>query len=338
MTPPKRHRRPSRKPAPKPDAKPDPKPEEEPSPPESPTDSPDSAPDATTGRTPFLVANWKMNLTPSEAGRLARVIAGRVRREVLPPKTDSGHFRRQPPPDPEEAEPLLDLALAPAFPALTAVRDALRGSPLRVAAQDLYPRDEGAFTGAVSAPMLVACGCSLTLVGHSERRRIFGDTDEAVREKAEAALAAGLAPILCVGETAEQRDAGKAEAAVAAQVRAVLDHTPEADRPAYTLAYEPVWAIGTGRTATPEIAAAMHRALRAEVARVWDDEAAAALRILYGGSVNGDNAAALLESPEVDGLLVGGASLEADSFLTICAAAVPPPAPPRRRLDPSKNL
>lgn len=297
------------------------------------TDSPDSSPapseDAATGRAPFVIANWKMNLTPPEAGRLARVIAGRARREVLPPDRSADRTagkstgkRAGGPPDDADPEPGLDLAIAPAFPALVAVRDALHGSPLRLAAQDLFPKPDGAFTGAVSASMLVACGCSLALVGHSERRRVFGETDAQVREKAEAALAAGLAPVLCVGETAEQRDAGDAEAVVESQVRAVLGKTPEADRAAFTLAYEPVWAIGTGRTATPEIAAAMHRALRAEVARVWDDEAAAATRILYGGSVNGDNAAALLESPEVDGLLVGGASLEADSFLAICAAAV----------------
>lgn len=293
------------------------------------TDSPDSSPspaeEAATGRTPFVIANWKMNLAPPEAGRLARLIAGRARREVSPPDRNDGKDARKrsgEPRDDADPAPTLDLAIAPAFPALVAVRDALHGSPVRLAAQDLFPKPDGAFTGAVSASMLVACGCSLTLVGHSERRRHFGESDDQVRAKAEAALAAGLAPVLCVGETGEQRDAGEAEAAVAAQVRAVLARTPEADRAAFTLAYEPVWAIGTGRTATPEIAAAMHRALRAEVARVWNDEAAAATRILYGGSVNGDNAAALLESPEVDGLLVGGASLEADSFLRICAAAV----------------
>lgn len=301
------------------------------------TDSPDSTPapsaDTATARIPFVIANWKMNLTPPAAGSLARVIAGRVRREVLPPignadrNADRNAGRKAgkragETPDDGEAAPTLDLAIAPAFPALVAVRDALHGSPIGLAAQDLFPKPDGAFTGAVSASMLAACGCSLTLVGHSERRRVFGETDAEVREKAEAALAAGLAPVLCVGETGEQRDAGDAESAVAAQLRAVLEALPEADRPAVTLAYEPVWAIGTGRTATPEIAAAMHRALRAEVARVWNDEAAAATRILYGGSVNGDNAAALLESPEVDGLLVGGASLAADSFLAVCAAAV----------------
>lgn len=281
---------------------------------DSSSDSPPEPPSP--ARAPFVVGNWKMNLNPPEAAALARVVAGRLRREVFPP-----------PKDEEEGEALA-VGLAPAFPALTSVRDGLHGSPLRLVAQDVFPEPDGAFTGAVSATMAAACGCSMALVGHSERRRVFGETDEVVRRKAEAALAADLDPILCVGETGAQRDAGEAEAAVAAQLRAVLEGAPEAARPRFTLAYEPVWAIGTGRTATPETAAGMHRAIRAEAAGHWGEDAAQAIRILYGGSVSGDNAAALLESPDVDGLLVGGASLTADSFLAICAAAAGEPQPP----------
>lgn len=275
--------------------------------------SSDSRPDSSSpARAPFVVGNWKMNLNPPEAAALARVVAGRLRREVFPPGREE--------PDGDDAN-ALQVGLAPAFPALTSVRDGLYASPLRLVAQDVFPEPDGAFTGAVSATMAAACGCSMALVGHSERRRVFGETDEVVKRKAEAALAAGLDPILCVGETEAQRDAGEAEAAVAAQLRAVLEDAPEAAHPRFTLAYEPVWAIGTGRTATPGTAAEMHRAIRAEAARHLGEAAAQAVRILYGGSVSGDNAAALLESPEVDGLLVGGASLAADSFLAICAAA-----------------
>lgn len=267
-------------------------------------------------RAPLVVANWKMNLNPPEAAALARAVAGRLRREVFPPRTD------------EDDGSALEVGLAPAFPALTSVRDGLYGSPLRLVAQDLFPEPDGAFTGAVSATMVAACGCSMALVGHSERRRVFGDTDETARRKAEAALAAGLDPILCVGETEAQRDGGEAEAVVAAQLRAALEGAPEAARPRFTLAYEPVWAIGAGRAAAPETAAGMHAAIRAETARLWGEAAAEATRILYGGSVNGDNAAAFLDSSEVDGLLVGGASLTADSFIAICAAAAGEPQPP----------
>lgn len=284
---------------------------------DSTSDSPPEAPSPASPRFPRLVVgNWKMNLNPPEAAALARVVGGGLRREVFPPATD------------EDDGSALEVGLAPAFPALTAVRDGLYGSPLRLVAQDVFAEPDGAFTGAVSATMVAACGCSMALVGHSERRRVFGDTDEVVRRKAEAALAAGLDPILCVGETEAQRDAGEAEAAAAAQLRAVLEGAPEAARPRFTLAYEPVWAIGTGRTATPETAAGMHAAIRAEAARLWGEAAAETIRILYGGSVNRDNAAALLESPEVDGLLVGGASLTADSFVAICAAAAGEQQPP----------
>ena len=261
-------------------------------------------PDPAPTRRPLVIGNWKMHTSGVEGAALASAIAA-----GLPASHDA-----------QRAE----VAVAPPFTALAPVADALRGSTVQLAAQDVFHEREGAFTGAVSAPMLAAAGCSLVLVGHSERRQIFGDRDADVRRKTEAVLVAGMRPVVCVGETAEARDAGKAETVVEEQLRAALTGLPDAQLASLAVAYEPVWAIGTGRTASPETAEAMHRTIRACLGGLAGAEAARRTPLLYGGSVKGDNASAILAGANVDGLLVGGASLHADSFLSICHAAREP--------------
>jgi triosephosphate isomerase len=241
---------------------------------------------------PQLIAgNWKMNLLREPAVALARGVA-------------------------DGAAGLgCDVLVCPPFTALSAVAAVLHGSRVAVGAQDCHQAASGAFTGDVAAPMLADLGCSAVIVGHSERRQFHGETSLQVRAKAVAAVAAGLMPVICVGETEAERDAGAAEALVCVQV---AESVP--DGFAGALAYEPIWAIGTGRTATEDDVAAMHAAIRrALLARLGP--AGAAVRILYGGSVKPDNAAGLLAVPDVGGALVGGASLDAASFLRIAAAS-----------------
>jgi triosephosphate isomerase len=218
--------------------------------------------------------------------------------------------------------PGVDVVVAPPFTALAAVAETLHGTagtPVKLAAQNLYPKDQGAYTGEVSAPMLVECGCAWVIVGHSERRQYFAETDAFVAEKAAAALAHELLPIVCVGETLAQREAGETLRVVKQQVDAFLDVIARTDH-AVAIAYEPVWAIGTGKHAGPAEAEEVHAAIRA-----WLEKKGSALaartRILYGGSVKPDNAKALLACPNVDGALVGGASLDAASFGAIAKAA-----------------
>jgi len=212
-----------------------------------------------------------------------------------------------------------DVVVAPPFTALAAVAETITGSSIEVAAQNLYPKPEGAFTGEISAPMLLECGCRWVIVGHSERRQYFGETDELVRDKALAAQNAGLRPIICIGETLEEREANRTLEVVSRQLDAVSGVL--ASRPGFgVIAYEPVWAIGTGRVAGPEQAQEVHAEVRARLAQV-DPELARLTRVLYGGSVKPDNARGLLECSDVDGALVGGASLEAESFLAIIRAA-----------------
>jgi len=203
------------------------------------------------------------------------------------------------------------------FPYLGEVAGRLRGSALSWGAQNVSEHARGAFTGEVSAWMLVEFGCRYAIVGHSERRQLYGETDGKVAAKFAAALDAKLTPILCVGETLEERDTGRTEKVVARQLDEVLTTTGIEAFSGAVVAYEPVWAIGTGRTATPEMAADAHRIIRAEVARLLGTEIAAKVRILYGGSVKPDNATALLTQEEIDGALVGGASLKPDSFAAI---------------------
>ncbi|MBO9723642.1 MAG: triose-phosphate isomerase [Novosphingobium sp.] len=242
---------------------------------------------------PYIVGNWKMNGTRAmlnEARAIDRAAA---------------RF------------PKVQVAVAPPATLIYRIRDAVE--LIGVGGQDCRAEDSGAFTGDISAPMLKDAGADFTIVGHSERRTLHGESDGDVKAKAEAALSAGLAVILCVGETEEQRDAGDAEAVVAAQLEGScpsIDGTPEK----ISVAYEPVWAIGTGRVPSIEDVAAMHAAIRAKLVAIYG-EGGADVRILYGGSVKAENAGELLSVPDVGGALVGGASLSAESFLAIVGAA-----------------
>jgi triosephosphate isomerase (TIM) len=210
----------------------------------------------------------------------------------------------------------VDLAVFPPFPYLSLVQSLLAGSPIAWGAQTLNPVARGAHTGEVSAPMLLDHGCRYVLVGHSERRSLYGENDADVAARFEAALDAGLEPVLCVGETLQEREEGRTEAVVERQLQAVLERCSVDGFRHAVVAYEPVWAIGTGQTATPEQAQAVHAFIRDKFAS-RDDIIAGQLRILYGGSVNGSNAADLFAREDIDGGLVGGASLKAEDFLAI---------------------
>jgi triosephosphate isomerase (TIM) len=210
-----------------------------------------------------------------------------------------------------------DIVVAPPFTALAAAAEAAAGSNIAISAQDLYWEKQGAFTGEVSAPMLIEAGCRYVIIGHSERRHFFGETDSTVAKKTRAALDAQLIPIVCVGETLDQRNADETQAVLERQFRGAFAELTEQDFSRTLIAYEPVWAIGTGRTATPELAAESHRALRQLASQCFGAFAASALRILYGGSVKPDNIRGLMAQVEVDGALVGGASLEPSSFAAI---------------------
>jgi len=216
-----------------------------------------------------------------------------------------------------------DIVVAPPFTAISAAVESTRNTKISIAGQDVYWEKEGAFTGEVSPAMLRETGCRYVIIGHSERRQLFGETDEMVAKKTKAALAAGLTPIVCVGETLAEREAGHTERICEAQLRNGPGALTAEEFSRILMAYEPVWAIGTGRTATPEIAAASHRYLRQCVAKRFSPEQAAALRILYGGSVKPDNIQGLMAQEELDGALVGGASLDPKSFASIVNGAKP---------------
>jgi triosephosphate isomerase (TIM) len=248
-------------------------------------------------RRPYLAANWKMNKTVQETESFL-----------------ADYLLRAPGPDGPE------VVICPPFTALKTAAELCAQSTVRVAAQNMHEESSGAYTGEVSAPMLVEVGATGVILGHSERRLLFGETDEALARKVPAALAAGLEPILCIGETEEQRDAGATEAVLSKQFEAGLAALDAADLDRVVVAYEPVWAIGTGRTATPEQAEDAIRFVR-DLARHRSAEAAERIRILYGGSVKPDNAAELIGQPDVDGALVGGASLDPGDFAAIVAAA-----------------
>ena len=209
-----------------------------------------------------------------------------------------------------------DIIVAPPFTALAASVDATRGTAISIAAQNMYWEAEGAFTGEVSPGMLVEAGCRAVIIAHSERRQFFGETDESANRKVKAALAAGLTPILCVGETLAEREARRTEEVLDRQFRGGVAALTGDEFSRIILAYEPVWAIGTGRTATPEIAADAHRFLR-QAAAAFTHERAAGLRILYGGSVKPDNIKGLMAQVDIDGALVGGASLNPEAFASI---------------------
>lgn len=224
-----------------------------------------------------------------------------------------------------EATGVMDVGVFPAFVHLETVARVLKEteSGVVLGAQDVYPGEHGAFTGEVSAPMLEDVGCVSVLAGHSERRHVIGETDEIVNGKVLAALGAGMQCILCVGETIEQRRAGQTDAVNERQVRAGLKGVTGEMTPRLTIAYEPVWAIGTGETATPEDAQDAHEKIRGVLAEVLGSDVAASMRIQYGGSVKPDNASELFACPDIDGGLIGGASLKAGSFLAIVRAAMP---------------
>jgi triosephosphate isomerase len=245
-------------------------------------------------RKPLIAGNWKLNGLQADAVGLARAIAdgckGTAGREVM---------------------------VAPVFTVLGAVSQALAGSSVAIGAQDLYWEPSGAFTGEVSAPMLRDVGCTHVIIGHSERRQHFAETDYTVAKKVAAAAAAKLVPIMCVGETLAQREAGTTFEVIQHQVAGGLVELPAEHFSRLVVAYEPVWAIGTGRTATPEQAEEVHARIRVLLEDVLNPTAAAGVRILYGGSVKPDNVDTLMACPNVDGALVGGASLKPDDFLRI---------------------
>jgi triosephosphate isomerase len=246
------------------------------------------------GRTPIIAGNWKMNTSVAEAVALARAA-----------KDFAATFNDR------------EVMVAPPFPWLVPVREAIEGSSLRLGAQDMHHEPSGAFTGAVSAGMLKEAGCTHVIIGHSERRQFFGETDESVNKKTKAALAAGLVPVVCVGETLPEREAGKVEAVVGGQVSRGLAGIPDASARLLVVAYEPVWAIGTGKTASSAQAQEVHAFVRGELAHLFGKPAADAIRIQYGGSVKPDNVDELMAQPDIDGALVGGASLKADAFTRI---------------------
>jgi triosephosphate isomerase len=250
-------------------------------------------------RRKIVAGNWKMNLDRTQARDLTAAVAAR-RGEAA----------------------TVDLVLCP--PALyvetVAASLAAAKSDVGLGGQNAHDKSSGAFTGEVAPAMLVDLGCRYVILGHSERRTLFGETDAAVNAKAKAALAAGLTPIVCVGETLAEREAGRTEAVVTAQVTGSLAGIPAADLEKIVVAYEPVWAIGTGKVATPQQAQEVHALIRRLLAGLATPAVAAAVRIQYGGSVKPDNAADLAAQPDIDGALVGGASLKADDFLGIARA------------------
>jgi len=245
----------------------------------------------------MIAGNWKMHLTVEQSLELARRVAQGLDRQDV------------------------EVLVAPTFPALYPVAQALGGTPVLLAAQNLFWEPEGAYTGEVSAPLIKAAGASHVILGHSERRQYFGETEASVNRRLRAALEAGLIPILCIGETLEQREQNQTEDVLESQLAGALAGLQAKELGGLILAYEPVWAIGTGRTASQEQANQAHAHIRGWLARRFGDELAQGTRILYGGSVKPDNARGLLGQPEVDGALVGGAALKAESFLGIIAAA-----------------
>ena len=247
-------------------------------------------------RRPMIAGNWKMNLNRGESAELA----ARLCRETT-------------------GEDGVDVLIAPPFTALAAARDAIAGSRLLLGAQNMHWEEKGAFTGEISPSMLVDAGCSHVILGHSERRTLFGETDEMVDRKVAAALRSGLNPIVCFGETLEEREKERTFDVVGKQLRGSLRGLLQAKSipPSAVLAYEPVWAIGTGKTATPAQAQEVHGFVRKWLNEAFGASSASRIRVLYGGSVKPDNVRELMSMPDIDGALVGGASLKAESFVPI---------------------
>lgn len=245
-------------------------------------------------RTPMIAGNWKLQKTCSEAVELLEALK--------PAVADAAD---------------VEIVVAPVFTALTSAAESTKNSNVTLAAQNCYPQESGAFTGEVSPTLLKDAGCSYVIVGHSERRQLFGESDEFINQKAHALSAAGLGTIFCIGETLEEREADQMYDVLRRQVRLGLKGLDTAAMASVVIAYEPVWAIGTGKTATDEQAQEVHAFLRALLKELYDEKVAAATRILYGGSVKPGNVDGLMAQPDVDGALVGGASLKADDFARI---------------------
>jgi triosephosphate isomerase len=246
------------------------------------------------GRLPFMAGNWKMNKTTGEAIDLVRELKAAI----------SGVKG-------------VEVAVAPPFTALYAVCKELEGSSIRLAAQNLYWEEKGAFTGEVSPLMLKEVGCHYVIIGHSERRQFFGETDETVNRRIKAALAQGLKVIFCIGETLKEREEGKTFSVIERQVEDGLKNLSDKEMKNIVIAYEPIWAIGTGKTATPGQAEEMHLFIRGKIGKLYSREVSEEIRIQYGGSVTPENIKGLMEQANIDGALVGGASLKAESFSKI---------------------
>lgn len=245
-------------------------------------------------RKKLIAANWKMYKTPQQARDFVSAFLPLI----------WGHTRDE-------------IVLCPPFVDIHSVVEAVQGSGIEVGGQDLFWEKEGAYTGAISAGMLLAAGCTHVIIGHSERRQYFGETDDTVNRKLRTALAAGLKPIVCVGEVIQEREAGMTEDVLRRQCNIAFREISGAEAIPMLIAYEPVWAIGTGKTATPELAAEAHQVIRTEAANAFGEGVATQMRILYGGSVKPENANALMSQAEIDGALVGGASLDPKSFAAI---------------------
>ncbi len=245
-------------------------------------------------RKKFIAGNWKMNTTVDQAVELARAVVDKVG------TVDN-----------------VDIAVCPPYTNLTSVAEVLRGSTVKLGAQDVHWEPRGAYTGKIGCAMLKSAGVEYVIIGHSEQRQYFGETDESVNKKIKAALEAGLLPIVCVGETIEQRRANEVETVLGRQIRGGFEGVTARQLLTCTIAYEPVWAIGTGETATPEQANGAHKYIRSVVSELYDSGTAEAVRIQYGGSMKPGNAKELLGRSDIDGGLIGGASLKADDFAGI---------------------
>ncbi|MEK6571720.1 MAG: triose-phosphate isomerase [Bacteroidota bacterium] len=252
-------------------------------------------------RRKIIAGNWKMNKNVDESVALINELKERFRN--LPDG--------------------LEVVICPPYTSLVVGSQLLRGSALKLGAQNMYYEDDGAFTGEISARMLKSIGCEYVILGHSERRTYFHESDDVVNKKVRKALASGLRPIICVGETLDERERGLTEVVVTRQVKGVLENVSADELSRAVIAYEPVWAIGTGKNATPQQANDIHRLIRGLISRLYDRTAGDRLIIQYGGSVKPENAMDLLSQPDVDGALVGGASLKAESFATIALASYP---------------
>jgi len=245
-------------------------------------------------RIPVIAGNWKMFKNQAEAAELITAL----RREV-------------------DNQDGVDVVVCPTFTALAASAEALAGSSIGLGAQNVHPEDEGAFTGEISTGMLIDAGCSYVIIGHSERRQYFGETDEFIGKKLAKILTTELTPILCCGETLQEREAGRVDEVVLGQLKNAMAGLTEESLSRIIIAYEPVWAIGTGKTATPEMAEEVHAMIRNWLAQAFSESLADSIRILYGGSVKPGNVSELMSQPDIDGALVDGASLDADSFAKI---------------------